>query len=57
MLAFAYFQPGGVVLPFLTLTSVLHLKDSRQSNEKTIKRTIPVDLNSSGGDQYAQNHS
>ena len=24
-----------LVLPFLTLTSVLHLKDSRQSNEQT----------------------
>ena len=40
--------------PFFTLTNVLHLKDSRQSNKQT--NTIPMDLNSSGGDQYTQNH-
>ena len=49
-------SPLILFLPFLTFTSVLHLKDSRKALNKQTTSTIPMDLVSSGGDHYAQNH-
>ena len=60
LLSFGLFCPRGSsstgFYPFATLTSVLHLKDSRQSNYQTNSNAILMNLNIPGGDQYTQNH-